>query len=379
MKLSIKTGLLFSAVALVLAACEKVKDLPYYAKGTAPVLSASAATLAPAAADSNNTVLTLAWTAPKYATDSSATKYVIQIDSAGKNFANAATKTVSGKDSASFTAKELNDILLAKGYAFNVPAGMEVRVVSSYANNNEQLASNVLLIQMTPYKTPPKVSLPTTNRLFIIGDATQFGWSNETTPLFPAAQELTQIDETTWEGIFTMPGNGGYKLLQQQGDWSTQFHRVSGDAASGTFEQRDADPGFIGPADAGTYKLVVDFQTGMYALTSVEHSVPDSLFITGDATPSSWTNSPPATQKFTQVTNGVFEMTMAFTPGLYYKFLSAPGNWQPQFGGASATGANLDANWGGGSDPAAVPTPAEAGNYKIQVNFLTNTYTVTKM
>jgi starch-binding outer membrane protein SusE/F len=51
--------------------------------------------------------------------------------------------------------------------------------------------------------------------------------------------------------------------------------------------------------------------------------------------------------------------------------LSISGQWQPQFGGSSATG--------GGNDPDAIPTPAIAGNYKINVNFHKNKYTVTKL
>lgn len=380
MKSIIKAGLLFFAVTAFFAACDKVDDLPFYGKGTAPVLSASSTSVAPAPADSNATALTLNWTVPNYATDSSTVKYVIEMDSTGKNFSSAATKVVTGTTSASFLAKELNDILLAKGYPFGTPVSMDVRVTSSYANNNERLASNTVTVQMTPYKVPPKVALPATNHLYIVGDATEFGWTNEPAPpAFPAAQELTQISETQWAGIFNMKGGGGYKLVQTQGVWSTQYHKVSGDAASGIFEQKDADPGFSGPADAGAYKLVVDFQTGTYTVTKVENAAPVTLYITGDATPSSWTNAPPDAQKFTPVTNGVFEITMAFVPGKAYKFLSSSGNWQPQFGGASATGGTLGANFGGGDDPAAVPTPAEAGTYKIQVNLITNTYTVTKV
>jgi hypothetical protein len=75
----------------------------------------------------------------------------------------------------------------------------------------------------------------------------------------------------------------------------------------------------------------------------------------------------------------VFEITITLAPGKFYKFLSSPGNWQPQFGGSSATGGNLGGNYGGGGDPDAVPTPAVAGSYKITVNFITGKYTVVKL
>jgi hypothetical protein len=127
---------LIAAGVLFFAACDKAEDLPLYNNGKAPVLAASSAVIAPAPADSNNTALTLSWSSPAYATDSATVKYTVEIDSTGKNFSKATTKIVQGSLSTAFTAKELNAILLSYGYAFNVPVDMDVRVISSYANNN---------------------------------------------------------------------------------------------------------------------------------------------------------------------------------------------------------------------------------------------------
>ncbi len=367
-------------LALVFIACDKVDDLPYYGTGTAPVLKASVATITTAPSDSDKVALTLNWTYPAYGTDSSNTKYVIEIDSAGKNFANAAMVTVMKSLSTTYTGKDLNNILLAKGYAFNVPVDMDVRLISSYGNNNERIVSNTIRIKMTPYKVPPRVPLPTTNRLFIVGDASEYGWTNDASPAFPAARELTRLSETLWGGIFKMMGNGGYKLLMKQGEWSTSYHMIfGGTAASGSFELKDADPAFTGPAAAGFYQIMFDFQTGKYTVTKVDNAAPNELYVVGDAVVPNWTNNPPASAnlKFATSSNGLFEITLAFTPGKIYKFLSSYGNWQPQFGGASATGGTLVGAYSG--DAPNIPTPAVAGNYKIQVNFVTNTYTVTKV
>jgi hypothetical protein len=375
-----KLMMLVASLVLFLTACDKVDDLPTYNNGKAAVLSASATTVAPLPADSLKPALTLNWTYPDYAIDSSNIKYRIEIDAAGNNFKSPYVKEVMGVSSTSFIAKELNDMLLARGYAFNVPVDMDVRLITSYANNNERITANTITIKMTPYKVPPKVALPTTSRLFIVGDATDFGWTNDPTPAFPAAREFTRLDETTWAGIFNLKGSGAYKLLQEQGVWDSQFHMITGGTASeGSFEQKNADPGFPSPATAGWYKITLDFQQGTYTVVPVANALPANLYITGDAVPSSWTENPPASQKFTQVSNGVFELTTAFQPGKYYKFLSTLGQWQPQFGGSSDTGGDLGANFGGGSDPSGIPTPATAGNYKITVNFLTNKYTVVRL
>jgi hypothetical protein len=104
------------------------------------------------------------------------------------------------------------------------------------------------------------------------------------------------------------------------------------------------------------------------------------LYITGDAVPSSWTESPPAAQKFTKISNTEYTITMNFVSGKFYKFLSTLGQWQPQYGGKIATGGDLGYNMGlpGQSDPDAIPTPSSAGSYKVTVNFKTGKYTVEK-
>jgi len=102
------------------------------------------------------------------------------------------------------------------------------------------------------------------------------------------------------------------------------------------------------------------------------------LYITGSAVASDWTNNPPASQKCVKVSNTEYYITKDFVPGRLYKFLSTLGQWQPQYGGSSATGGDLGFNMGGGSDPDAIPTPSVAGTYKVTLNFKTGKYTVVK-
>jgi hypothetical protein len=106
---------LVTGITAFFAACDKANDIPFYGAGKGITLTSSATDLTPPASDSNNVVLTLSWTYPDYANDSSTTKYTIEIDSAGKNFAKAATKIVSGSLNTAVLAKELTNILLAKG------------------------------------------------------------------------------------------------------------------------------------------------------------------------------------------------------------------------------------------------------------------------
>jgi starch-binding outer membrane protein SusE/F len=171
---------------LIIPGCTKVADLPYYSNGTAPDLGVSpSVVIAPAAADSNKTVLTLKWSDPKYATDSSHVKFIIEIDSAGRNFAKATTKTVTKTLTSSFTGRELNTILLNYGYALGKAVKLDLRVTSSYSNNNDRKSSNVVQLTVTPYGDPAKLITEKTSVSGSLATGSQhsntFTWS----PAFP--------------------------------------------------------------------------------------------------------------------------------------------------------------------------------------------------
>jgi hypothetical protein len=376
--------LLLAIGCFIYTSCDKVDALPFHNDGEAPVLSSDKTTIAPTATDSNNVAVTFSWTNPKYSTDSGTYKYVIEIDSADRNFSKKVTRTVTGTRSTSFLAKEINEILIGFGFAFNTEYNVDVRVVSSYPNNNEQYASNVLKMKMTAYKIPPKVLPPTTNELFIVGNATPGMWDN---PVPTPNQKLVRMDSVTYGAVLELNAGGQYLLLPVNTNvWTAKYgvmdNTLPGLSAGGEFGFRlDPDPNFNqnfpGPATAGWYRMIYDFQGGRFTVTEETNPFPQELYITGDATAGGWSNAPPVNQKFTRLTNGEYEITIALEPGKLYKFLSVSGQWQPQFGGPSATGGPLGANYGGGQDPDNIPTPATAGTYKIKVNFLTNTYTVT--
>ena len=378
MKRILNFFLFITALTVLLASCDKVGSLPFYGKGTNPVLTPSTTTVAPTAADSNNTVLTLSWTYPNHATDSGNIKYTVEIDSTGKNFANAATKVVMGKLSTSFLAKELNSILLGFGYAFNVAVDMDVRVISSYANNNERLPSNVVKIRMTPYRIPPKVPIPTTGKLYIVGDATAGGWNN---PVPVPSQELARLDQTTWGGVFQLTGGKQYLLLPLNGDWSHKFsvanNTIAGLSAGGDFGF-DLNDNFPGPATTGLYKIIVDFQAGKFTVTPYTGALPTNLYLVGDATAGGWNNPVPVpSQQFTRLNSSIFEITIPLIGGKQYLMLPVNGDWSHKFAVANNSLAGL---WSGGSFGYDLsdnfPGPPTSATYKITANFVTKTFTV---
>jgi hypothetical protein len=372
-----------AAMLLLMAvACEKAADLPLYSDGKEPVLTASATAIAPTPADSNNVALTLSWTSPEYSTDSLKYKYIVQVDSAGRNFSKAISREMSGSRSLQMTAKELNTIMLNYGFLFNKAYDLDMRVISSYANNNEKRLSNTVRIRATTYKVPPKVALPTSGKLFIVGDATQGGWNN---PVPVPSQELNRIDETTFGGIFQLNGGKQYLLLPSNGDWSNKYsvasNTVPGLAAGGNFGFNLSD-NFPGPANSGLYKMLMDFQTGMFTVTAFtqQHGLPDNLFIVGDATPGSWNNPVPVpSQRFTRVNATRFELTLALTAGRKFLFLPENGSWGKKFGAADDQAPGIKSGGALKPEGSDMPSPDVSGNYKITVDFMNNTYSIVKI
>ncbi len=371
--------ILFFCVTIVFASCDKVNDLPYYGNGTGAVLSSSVTTVAPAPADSLTDVVTFSWTSPEYSIDSSNVKYVIEIDSAGRNFSNAVTRTVSGALSTTFTAKDFNTILLGFGFSFNVPYDIEARVTSSYANNNEQITSNTIKLTATPYKIPPKIALPTSGSLFLVGDATEGGWNN---PVPVPSQEFVKIDETTYGGIFQLNGAKQYLILPVNGDWSHKYavanNSITGLSAGGDFGY-DLSDNFPGPETSGLYKIIVDFQTGKFTVTPYAGVLPTNLYIVGDATAGGWNNPVPVpSQQLTRLNSSVWQTTISLEGGKQYLLLPVNGDWSHKFAVEDNSITNL---WSGGEFGydlnANFPGPPTSGTYKITVNFLNNSFSVT--
>jgi starch-binding outer membrane protein SusE/F len=376
MKIIYKIFMLAAITTLVFTACDKVDKLPSHGLGTAPVLSSSSTTIAPAAADSNNIAFTLSWSFPNYATDSAKTKYVIEVDSTGRNFAKAISRTVSGALSYGFIAKEFNAILLAYGMQFNTPYDVDVRVTSSYANNNELYKSNVLKLRVTPYKIPPKVALPATLKLFLVGSGTAggdaTGWTN---PVPLPTQEFSRLDETTWAGVFQLTGGKTVQFLPTNGQWekfggtgSNNSNNVDGD----NFKFNGSD--IKVPATSGLYKIVVDFQQGKFTTTPYAGTLATDLFIVGNATPggdaTGWNNPVPLpSQQFTRVNSSLFELTIPLIANKTYLLLPVNGSWTNKYGGLGNNNTNNvlgDDFKYNGSD---IKAPTENATYKLSFNF----------
>ncbi|MGZ3838414.1 MAG: SusE domain-containing protein [Flavisolibacter sp.] len=107
-----------------------------------------------------------------------------------------------------------------------------------------------------------------------------------------------------------------------------------------------------------------------------------TLYITGSATPGNWMGGGDpelVSQKFTRLSNTLYEITIALTGGNSYTFVPVYGDWSNKYSIAVKNDPN-EVNGGdfqvGGQD---ILAPAASGNYKIQVDFQRGKFTVTKL
>lgn len=274
MKKILKQLFFLSLLVTVFASCKKDENKVYFEGGTAPVLSASSTDpIELSIGDRNNPSITFNWTNPDYrfttGLSSHDVTYTLEIDSVGSNFTNPKKGEVAiSRDlSKGFTVGDLNKALLAANFMEDMWHDFEFRIKSSLPNNSGILYSNVVKISIKPF-LDVAVPVPTNGNLWITGNAVNSGWSNPLGSPYDVSQKFTKVSSTVWELTIAMPGGGGYKLLQDNGNWATQYHMLDGGTwQGGKFEKRDADPQFPGPPNAGTYKISVNFKTGEFTVT----------------------------------------------------------------------------------------------------------------
>jgi len=380
---------LTALASLVLSSCDKEGDLPFYNEGKAVTVGTSTNSVAASATDSQKVVLTVNWDSPNYATDEDNYKFLVQVDSAGRDWSKAVTREVMGEFTTEFTAKELNDIMLGFGFDFNKKYGLQLRVLSSYGNNNERYASNVVNLDGTPYKVPPKVALPASGTLLIVGSGTDFGWANNSSDPYNVARGFSKLDETTYAGIFRLVGGEQYLILPEYGNWDKKYalekNNLPDIALAGSFGYNENNTSnfkdnFVTPASTGYYKITLDFQRGTFKVEAFtqEHGLPTQLVVVGDGTPQDWNNSVDNPYKFTRITSSKWEQVVTLNAGKAYLVLPEPGNWDKKFGADdNSTEASKFAGVfkPQGSD---FKTPGETAKYKITLEFSNNRYTVVK-
>jgi hypothetical protein len=263
------------SIAIVFfVSCEKDEAKDTFVSGTTPVFAASVKdSIGLNFNTEDDKAVTFSWSNPNYQFASGISShnvaYTLEIDTAGANFngKNKITVSISQDLTVTYTQKAFNILISDLKVKTGKVAQLEMRVLASIGSKATSVASNKLVFKVLPYAPPPKVQVPTAGTLWVTGNAFASDWSNPLPSPFDVSQKFTKVSDTQYELVVDMKSTGNYKLIQEQGVWGTQYKKLAGDASSGTFEKKDADPGFDAPAVAGKYKLVFDFQAGTYTVT----------------------------------------------------------------------------------------------------------------
>ena len=365
-------------VMIVFSACKKVDNLtkvealPVYQLGVSPVLTSSATTVAPALADSNNAVINFSWSNPKYSNDSATTKYILQIDSSGRNFSMENTKTVYGVLNTPITGRELNAILLNLGFKLGVAQSVDVRLISSYNNNNERYMSNQLKITVTPFPDPAFLVTANSAVTVTLANASSpsntFSWAAAFKGYPGVVTYTLQYDSATKNFVAPIEipvGASLYTLALNQSEMNaTALNSGIPGGNTGKVEYRIKAVTALG---AIAYSNIVNVSITSYVPILRVYLPGGYQASTGNG--SNW-DPPTAPELIRDLRAGVFNK-------MYYIYLFLPANaefkitigrsWNVNYGGSagvlSGGGANLS-----------VPT---AGYYRVSVNIATLQYNIT--
>jgi starch-binding outer membrane protein SusE/F len=368
----------FLAIMVIFSACNKtdnltkVDALPVYQLGVSPVLSSSTTTVAPTLADSNNAIINFSWTNPKYSNDSSTTRYILEIDSTGKNFVNKNSKTVIGVLNTSLTGRELNGMLLNLGFRLGVSQSIDVRLISSYNNNNERYTSNVLKIMATPFPDPAVLISANASVVCTLPNAAllsnTFSWTTAFKNYSGAITYFLQYDSATknFANIKEIPVNSAFftKALNQDTMNLTALNSGIPGGNTGKVEYRIKAVTALG---AISYSNVVGVTITSYVPVLRVYLPGGYQGSTGNG--NDW-DPGTAPELIRDLRASVFNK-------MYYIYLFLPANaefkitigrsWNINYGGSggvlSGGGANLS-----------VPT---AGFYRVSVNISTLQYNIT--
>lgn len=278
MKKIIQSLIYLSFAIVFFVSCEKDEAKDTFVSGTAPVFAASVKdSIGLNFNTENDNAVTFSWSNPNYqfasGVSSHNVSYSLEIDTAGANFngKNKITVSISQDLTVTYTQKAFNSLISDLKVRTGRVAQLEMRVIASIGSKATSIASNKLVFKVLPYAPPPKVRLPESNSLFIVGSATPGGWSN---PVPVPSQEFTKISNTLYEITIRLTGGEKFLFLVNNGLWDKKYAVVD-DSNNGLDVGLDfayftsGGKDIPAPAVSGNYKISVDFQTGKYTISKL--------------------------------------------------------------------------------------------------------------
>lgn len=345
MKLRNSLSALLLMITVAFAACEKQENMAVAnlssAKAAGATLSASTIVLKKDTKDADALKITVN---PADFGYQAGVKYVIQFDKKGNNFSGPKEFSLDANVfEKSFKGLDLNDIALALGIPAESLGSLEMRVRSEISSAIAPLYSAVQEIKITPFALISFVYVP--------GDYQ--GWNPST-----ADSLMSALGDGKYEGIINFAAKPGGSLefkITTKKAWDVAY----GDAGGGKVSTTAGNNLKV----ATLYPYLLKLNVNDNTFTAERQS----WGLIGDATPGGWDNDTDMSYN-----NGTREwsVTLPLVGGKKIKF-RLNDDWGTNYGDAGANG-TLDL----GGDDISVAT---SGNYKVTMNLVSKTFTLTKL
>jgi starch-binding outer membrane protein SusE/F len=124
---------------------------------------------------------------------------------------------------------------------------------------------------------------------------------------------------------------------------------------------------------------VLNFTVVPFAIPPKVEKYSDEVYIVGSATPGDWNNPVPANQKMTKVSETLYTININLSANNSYLFLPVNGSWNQKYGFDGANNTNDPISGDFKKEGGDLKAPATGGLYKIELNFQTGKYKLTKI
>lgn len=379
-KIAIILSLIFGAFLLNSCEPEELMTLDLSKTVSPQITAPSSGSSLVLSQETADEVITITWSPASYDADFIAeTKYILQMDVAGNNFAN--PRDLINTTGLSFQTTQLavNNRILGMEFEPETDVTLEYRVFSYITRESDATYSfsNPITITFTTYEDV----LPGVKPIYMLGSGTAAGWNNN------SALEMYHIEGGKFSLVARLRESGDMvKFISVLGQWAPQWGAApGGTSAAGQLAYRptedvaDPNPIVITDLTVGDYRVTADTANLTYSIVKVT----EQLFLLGSATTAGWSNT--GALAMTKDAPGKFSITTTLTAGtdMYFKFIEVLGQWAPQYGtdanGTPEGGKLVFRETESVPDPPAIPAPDVTGTYKIEVNLSNMTYKVTAL
>lgn len=351
--------ILLTFLAFIQVACEKDQTLTVAkSNATASTLTSTKTSIVLNEAGANQEAMTFSWNATDYGFNA-ATNYSLEFGKKGTNFANGKTVDLGSSKESKLTVAALNAIANQIGLEGFKAGEMEARVKANIGGGLEPVYSNILIIAVTPYLDKPPYQT-----LYLVGDATEGGWSNTAaTPIFrnPADPFLF-----TFTGAFNQ---GHFKFLGVLGQWAPMWGSNGSGGVAFRNTEADPDPATFQIMTAGYYTVTLNLRNNSFSLTPFNASTAklyNSIGIIGPFT--NWSNIAPMSKS--ALNPHIWTIDYTFSEDTEMKFRIAEG-WDENWGAESNATESSVYGIGTGGGP---NFKVKKGRYIIRFNDITKHY-----